>query len=268
MIDILPDSSMICRKFNKKDQITIYSVADVHLGAKECMEQEFMDFIDMVSKTPDVYLILAGDLINNATKSSVSNCFEDRYPPSEQKQIIAKILEPVKDRILCAVPGNHEDRSGKDVDDDPMYDVMAKLNIEHLYRKNMAIMKLKFNRYRTNTGKNPVYSFAVVHGSGGGALTGAGVNRAERFANSIDGVDVLVTGHTHKPLVTTPSKIRVDLRNETITEVPFDVVVATSWLKYSGYAAKKMLSPTSHVFQKITLSGVKKEIEVSSKHSY
>lgn len=269
MIDILPDSSMICHKFNGKQQITIYSVADVHLGAKECMEQEFMSFIDMVAKTPDVYLILAGDLINNATKSSVSNCFEDRYRPSEQKQMIAKILEPVKDRILCAIPGNHEDRSGKDVDDDPMYDVMAKLNIEHLYRKNMAIMKLKFNRCKsTSTYKNPVYAFAVVHGTGGGALTGAGVNRAERFANSIDGIDVLVTGHTHKPLVTTPSKIRVNLSQETVTEVPFDVVVATSWLKYSGYATKKMLTPTSHVFQKIILSGSKKEIEVSTKHTY
>lgn len=233
------------------------------------MEQEFLKFINYVAKTPNVYLILAGDLINNATKSSVSNCFDDIYRPAEQKKMMAKILEPVKDRILCAIPGNHEDRSGKDVDDDPMYDVMAKLDIEDRYRKNRAILKVRIGKDRSASSvRNPVYVFAVVHGSGGGALTGGSVNKAERFAYTFEGVDVLIMGHTHKPLNTTPSKLRVDTRQNKVKQVPFDVVVATSWLSYSDYAAKKMMAPTSHVFQKITLCGKRKEIEVSQKHSY
>lgn len=222
-----------------------------------------MEFIEMVKNTPNVYLILAGDLINNATKSSVSNCFDDIYRPSEQKKLMAKILEPVKDRILCAIPGNHEDRSGKDVDDDPLYDIMAKLDIEDRYRKNRVILKLRFgNNQKSNGGRNPTYVFAVVHGSGGG------VNKAERYAYTFDGVDALIMGHTHKPLNTTPGKIRIDPRNNTAKQVPFDVIVATSWLRYSDYAAKKMMAPTSHVFQKITLCGTRKEIEISTKHSY
>lgn len=222
-----------------------------------------MEFIEMVKNTPNVYLILAGDLINNATKSSVSNCFDDVYRPSEQKKLMAKILEPVKDRILCAIPGNHEDRSGKDVDDDPLYDIMAKLDIEDRYRKNRAILKLRFgNNQKSNGGRNPTYVFAVVHGSGGG------VNKAERYAYTFDGVDALIMGHTHKSLNTTPGKIRIDSRNNTAKQVPFDVIVATSWLRYSDYAAKKMMAPTSHVFQKITLCGTRKEIEISTKHSY
>ena len=263
MVYILPDSILITRKFPAKQDITIFAVADVHLGAKECMEQEFMKFIKMVEETPNTYLILVGDLINNATKSSVSNCFDDVYRPSEQKKIMAKILAPVKDRILCAIPGNHEDRSGKDVDDDPMYDIMAKLDIEDRYRKNRAIVKLKFGDDRKVN-----YVFAVVHGSGGGVLTGGGVNKAERFAYTFDGVDALITAHTHKPVITTPSKIRIDHSRGIAKEVPFDVIFATSWLRYSDYAAKKMLPPTSHVFQKIMLSGSKKEIEISTKHSY
>ena len=228
-----------------------------------------MEFIEMVKNTPNVYLILAGDLINNAIKSSVSNCFDDVYRPSEQKKLMAKILEPVKDRILCAIPGNHEDRSGKDVDDDPLYDIMAKLDIEDCYRKNRAILKLRFGDNQKGRGTiNPTYVFAVVHGSGGGVLTGSGVNKAERYAYTFDGVDALIMGHTHKPLNTTPGKIRIDPRNNIAKQVPFDVIVATSWLKYSDYAAKKMLAPTSHVFQKITLCGARKEIEIYTKHSY
>lgn len=266
---ILPDSLIITHKFPERKDLTLYAIADVHLGAKECMEKEFMEFIDDVKSTPDTYLILAGDLINNAIKSSVSNCFDDIYRPSDQKKMMAKILEPVKDRILCGVPGNHEDRSGKDVDDDPLYDIMAKLDIEDRYRKNRAVVKIRIGDNRSgHGGTNPTYIFAVVHGAGGGALTGAGVNRAERYAYAFDGIDALITGHTHKPLNTIPSKFRVDPRQNLVREVPFDVIVATSWLRNSGYAAKKMLTPTSHVMQKIVLSGTKKEIEYSVKHSY
>lgn len=269
MVIILPDSVLVAREFPDRPNIEIYPVADVHLGAKECMEQEFMKFLEYVQEKPNAYLILAGDLINNATKTSVSNCFDDRYRPAEQKKIMCKLLEPVRDKILVAVPGNHEARSEKDVDDDPMYDIMAKLDIEDRYRKNRAFLKLKFGDLRKGYSKmNPVYVMAIVHGTGGGALTGGGVNRAERYAYTFEGVDALIMGHTHKPLNTFPGKIRVDPRNNTAKEVPFDVIVATSWLHNADYAARKMLSPTSHVLQRIVLSGNRKEIEISSKHLY
>ena len=103
-------------------------------------------------------------------------------------------------------------------------------------------------------------------------LGGTGVDGqlalAHLLPHPVDGVDAVVTAHTHKPLNTTPSKLRVNPQRNTITEVPFDVIVATSWLKYSGYAAKRMYTPTSHVLQKIVLSGTSKEIEISTKHSY
>lgn len=171
---ILPDNILIEHRFPENQDITIIPVADVHLGAKECMEQEFFDFLKMVESSPDIYLVLAGDLINNATRSSISNVFEDRYRPSEQKKMMAKLLEPVKDRILCAIPGNHEARSGKDADDDPMYDIMCKMDIEDRYRENLAIVKIRMGDNRSHGEKNPTYVLAVCHGAGGGIYTGGG----------------------------------------------------------------------------------------------
>lgn len=227
-----------------------------------------MDFIKMIENTPNAYLILAGDLINNATKSSVSNSFDDIYRPAEQKKIMTEILKPVRNKILCGTCGNHEDRSTKDVDDDPMYDIFAKLDIEDRYRKEIAFMKIKFGKTCSDSIHNPVYVLAVTHGSGGGAMTGGTVNKAERYAYSLDGVDALITAHVHKPLHTTPAKYRVNTVTNMMTEVPFDVIVASSWTGYSDYAAKKLYTPTSIVIQKITLHGMKKEIEISTKHSY
>lgn len=227
------------------------------------MEQEFLSFIDMVKNTPNVYLVLGGDLINNATKSSVSSCFEDRYRPSDQKKQMTKILEPVADRILCGVPGNHEARSGKDADDDPLYDIMCKLDIEDLYRENIAFVRIKMGDNQKGHGSgNPSYTLAVVHGSGGGIYTGGAVNKNERFAYVLDGVDALIVGHTHKPAVTAPAKISVNHKGE-ISVSTMKVITATSWLQYGGYAARKMLLPAGHTLQTMTLRGKKKEIVVT-----
>ena len=123
---MLPDFEMIVKKFPEREDITIIPVFDVHLGARECKEQEFRRFIDMVSKTPNMYLILGGDLVDNGLRNSLTNVFKAVYSPSEQKKMMAKILEPVKDRVLCSVSGNHERRSTRDADDDPAYDIMCK----------------------------------------------------------------------------------------------------------------------------------------------
>jgi hypothetical protein len=104
---------------------------------------------------------------------------------------------------------------------------------------------------------------AVLHGAGGGMLTGGAVNRNERFGYVIDGADCLIVGHTHKPFVTQPSKIKIDPYNNKVDIKPFKVVSSTSWLNYGGYAAQKMLLPNSHAPQVITLCGKRKNIKVT-----
>ena len=149
---MLPDFEMIQHQFLGGHDITIVPISDVHLGSPNCMEQEFIKFIDQVRNTPNMYLILGGDLIDNGTKSSVTNPFRATMPPSQQKKEMAKILEPVRDRILCIVPGNHERRSGKDADDDPCYDIAAKLDLETLYRENIAFVKIELGVKETASG--------------------------------------------------------------------------------------------------------------------
>ena len=138
---MLPDFEMIQHQFYGGHDIKIIPIADVHLGSPECKEQEFIKFIDKIAQEENTYLILAGDLIDNGTRSSVTDPFKATMPPSQQKREMANILEKVKGKILCFVPGNHERRSRKDADDDPVYDIAAKLDLEHLYRENIAMLE-------------------------------------------------------------------------------------------------------------------------------
>jgi predicted phosphodiesterase len=235
----------------------------VHLGAAEHLEKDWENFVWQIKNSPNMYITLGGDLINNSTKNSVANVFTETMRPREQKRRMAEMLEPIKDRILCAVTGNHESRSGKDADDDPTYDIMTKLDLEDIYRENMAFVKLQFGDKDGSGTKNPTYTLVVTHGAGGGILTGGAVNRNERFGYVVDGLDCLIVGHTHKPFVTQPSKIKIDTHNNKVSIKPFKVICSTSWLEYGGYAARKMLLPASHIPQIITLYGKRKEIKVT-----
>ena len=198
--------------------------------------------------------------ISSFLVSSVSNVFEETIRPRDQKKMMAAMLEPIRDRILCAVSGNHERRSGKDADDDPTYDIMCKLDIENLYRENIAFLKIRMGNKTGNGELNPTYMLVVTHGSGGGALTGSAVNKNERFGYAIDGADAIIVGHTHKPFITQPAKIFIDKYNNNVSLRPFKVISTSSWLNYGGYAAQKMLIPSSHAPQTLMLCGKHKEI--------
>ena len=251
------DFKLIVRDFDT--DITIYPISDVHLGSLEHNKKEWDKFVNKIANEPNSYIILAGDLMNNATRSSVSNIFEETLRPSEQKKRLIKYLTPIKDKIICAVSGNHERRSGKDADDDPTYDIMCKLDLEDIYRQNMAFVKLQLGTpEQIKKRQAATYTFVVTHGSGGGIFTGSAVNKNERFGYVVDGMDCLIVGHTHKGAISKPSKIVIDPRNNVVSMKSFTVVSCQAWMNYGGYAAQKMLLPstnaTSEGSQKITLS--------------
>lgn len=260
---MISDYKIIHHEFDRQAGITIIPVCDVHLGAADCDEDGFKAFIKAVADSPNTYITLGGDLINNGLRGSVGNPFDEKYRPGYQKQLMAELLEPAKDKILCAVGGNHEARSKKDSDTDITLDIMSKLNIEHLYRPNMAFVHIGFNKGATTHKHRINYCLAVSHGAGGGTLTGSSINRNERFAAVLDGVDCLITGHTHKTALTNPVKIKVDPAADTVKFVPMKVITATSWLNYGGYALNKMLLPAAHQLHTIMLNGKKKEIIVT-----
>ena len=265
---MLSDFEMITHAFPGGHDIKLYPVFDVHWSAPECMEQAFLDFVDRVLKEEHSYVILGGDLLDNGIRNSVTSVYKQRYMPGEAKRRMIEILKPLAEqgKIICGTKGNHEHRSSKEVDDDIMLDIFSCLGIEHLYRENICFVKIQLGKEQRNCAgdKRPCYVLAVTHGSGGGFLTGSAVNRSERFGYVFSGMmDALVVGHTHKPYTTQPGKIHIDPYNNKVTIKPFKVVSATSWLSWGGYAANKMLLPTTCCLNSLTLCGDHKEIIVT-----
>lgn len=226
------------------DSILIHPIGDVHYGAMSHMSDTWQKFVDKIIKEKS-YLIILGDMINNNLISSVGSPYDDVCSPRWQKENMSQMLRPIADRILFVANGNHENRSKKTADSQPLYDICCRLGIEDRYRDDGGILWLKFGESQ-HSNLNPVYSFLCFHGSGGGTLTGGGVNRFENFAYNFDGIDGAVGGHIHKAFQTAPAKIVLNRQNGTIKKQPFFVCSCASWLDYVGYPVQKLMRPSTN----------------------
>lgn len=205
--------------------IKVWAVGDVHIGAKECDLDGFKSFLRRVSGDPDSYIVILGDLINNGIKSSISD-YED-MSPARQVDVAAELLQTVADKILGCVGGNHERRSVKSVDLDPLYQIMCMLrangeSLAHLYRPNMAFIRIVLERGKTKDR----YALMITHGKT--------ANKKKQFTNIVEGVDACIYAHTHSPEIMIPGRIRFNEANKISVH---DVIsmTACSWLRAGGY---------------------------------
>ena len=240
------DFDLIVHRLPECKEARVYVIGDLHVGAIEANIKGWEQFVQKILQDKNAYIVILGDMMNNATKTSVSNVYEEVLRPREQKRYLVGALSQLTERILCIVPGNHEQRN-KDVDDEPLYDVACKLDLEDMYRPNAAFLKVCFgsrNAGRKNEKPLQVYTICCTHGAGGGIYTGAAVNRNERMAMFVN-ADILAVGHTHKGAITKPARIEIDPYNNSVKMKTTTVISACSWLSYGGYAMRKMLLPSS-----------------------
>jgi len=240
------------------DTLELYPLLDLHIGDKKTDEKLFESFLKYIKAQPNRFVTIQGDMMNNATKNSVSNSYEERRSPHEQKKYLKHELKAIKDRILCIVPGNHEWRSTRDVDDHPLYDVADALSLEHLYNPDGAFIKVSFGKKANK--KKTTYTIGCIHGKGGGKKSGGAVNNIEDYLYSVEGLDILIMGHVHRKMAGKPSKLVIDPRNNNVTQKDVLWVIAAPWQDYGGYAFRSMLRPTTKGKTPIKLYGDHKEM--------
>lgn len=247
------DFKLIIHKLDRDvKEINIYPLGDLHIGSQEFDYDMWERWIKMVQADANGRVVIIGDLVENGLKNSKTNSYDAFMRPREQKQWLAEQLRPIKDKILGACMGNHEYRSVNDTDACPLYDVMAKLDIEHLYRENMAFLKI--NLGDKSAERQWSYTMVLAHGQGRA--------KTENFSYTIDGMDVLITGHTHQPTSRFPAKIVIDSKNEIVKMTEYVHITVPSFTKTGGYALKGMYMPQGHKIPIITLDGEKKGVYV------
>ena len=75
---------------------------------------------------------------------------------------------------------------------------------------------------------------------------GSTKTKNRNFANYVDGLDVMVTSHTHDAEVYKPSKLVFDRSSDRIRTHPMVHINACSWMDFGGYGARKMYAPKNN----------------------
>ena len=250
------DFDLIVKKLPKSlEYANIYFIGDLHIESPEFNEKLFFKWVKMVKDDPFGYVIILGDIFDNALKTSKSNSYEARMRPKEAKKYFVEHFGPIADKILLILDGNHEIRSVNATDDSPLYDMACKLDLEDIYRESFGFIKLNLGE-KSKT-RQVSYAFAVGHGSTR--------RKAEIFSFVVDNVDIFATGHTHHSSFMNPARIVIDMHNEVVREEDFVRIVVPSFLKVGGYGLRGMYEPAGHMFPIVTISGKEKEVSVTWK---
>ena len=247
--------------------VELHTFADEHIGDEQSDIKRLLARIEYVKNTPKAYCILNGDILDNATKTSVGDVYSGINPMEQLKRAV-EIFSPIKDKILCITHGNHENRTYKNEGINLSCLIARQLGLEDRYTPTSAVLFIRLGEYsngnKESNGSGRVrkicYTGYILHGSGGGRKEGSKANRLAEMASIID-TDFYIHSHTHLPMVMKQAFHRIDERNSTVALVDKLFVNTAANLNYGGYGVAAEFKPSSKDTPVIYLSGTKKYFE-------
>lgn len=242
-------------------EVKILALSDMHIGDQLCNLKKIKEVLEEVKKSENTYIILNGDLINNATTSSVSNTYGEKMTPMEQIVTLCDLLEPIKDKILVISEGNHERRTEKE-DGISIIGIVAKqLKIEDKYANGWWYLYLSLGLNERKKDRQMLYTLTGVHGYGGGRKYGGKINNLVEMSDKVI-ADVYVMGHTHTAIMTRNSIFVPDYQHKTLVQKDKYYLMTNSFLEYGGYGEQYGFTPGTTDHQELILDGTKKKIKI------
>lgn len=213
--------------------IELAPLFDVHIGSREHDAELFARHVDWIARTPNVFSFLGGDIFENKTGNE-SYMGHDPKSPEEQLFDSTVQLTPIQHKLFFSIPGNHEDRTGKQAMMDSSKRLAENLNLAYFPDYAMVTIKWRGNKFR----------LLAHHGAGGGQTPGAQRNAARKEITWFH-PDILWTGHVHQTLTDPVKMYAYDQKTDRVYEKDALVLVSPSYVKYfGGYSAKKRLTPS------------------------
>ena len=179
---------------------TIYPLGDTHLGTKHCTESDLQKTINEIRDDSNALWIGMGDYGEFITPRDprwdsqvISEWLADHdNVPTDQEKHICDLLEPIKDKCIGLLEGNHENVIRRILHVNVQRNICERLNLPNLGYS--CWVKLRFARENSN--EHHVYKCVFTHGEGWAVTPGAEMNRLQRFMNAFD-ARIYGMGHMH-----------------------------------------------------------------------
>lgn len=174
----------------------LYVLSDVHIGDPHCDFETLEKIIEHIKNTPSMYVILLGDILNTALKTSKSDIYTETMNVAEAQKKAVELLYPIRDKILAMTPGNHENRVWREAGVDISLWLADKLGVTDKYRNEAIALNIKFGK--DVDGKPFHFNVFGQHGQyGGGRKLGSAMNAVEDLDGIMCNADLFIRAHTH-----------------------------------------------------------------------
>ena len=189
------------RHSSRSDEFVLYPLGDIHLGARACDTEALRDTIDEIKKTDRALWVGMGDYaecISLSDKRFDPKSIDPRFLPRLDDlanacfEELHKLLEPIKDKCVCLLTGNHEETARLRYSQDVHGALCLRLGVKNLGYDSMI-------RWQFRRGKGgPVATIIVFasHGTIAGRKQGGKLNRMMDVATNFD-ADLYLWGHGH-----------------------------------------------------------------------
>lgn len=186
----------------------IIALGDTHIGSVLCHRKGIERIIAYIKDNPNVYWVHMGDWIEAIASDDRRYTSETNQQPIPLKQAddAISLFNPISDRAICGLQGNHELKLHR-------YGDLAEYICKNLH--------IKYGTYSAriifNSGKKDIFKMFVWHGPTKGQVSSNAKDWEQRQANmraalkmklkyKISDCSVMLMGHVHKLLSIEPTR--------------------------------------------------------------
>lgn len=224
--------------FMDKQSFKLVVLGDMHLGDPLCDLDLIKETINFVKNTPDCYVIINGDIMNNAIINSKSDTISETLTMEQQQDLAIELFYPIKERILIIADGNHENRTYKLTGINPLRYVARALGCLDKYTHETYLINIRM-AYKGNSKNSSTFRIFGQHGSyGGGRKVGSAANTLQEMSAVVANANLYIRSHTHNHISFHDDCYIVSQYGNLIRHRR-TYYNAMAFLKYGGYAADK-----------------------------
>jgi len=245
---------------SRSDWFEIIPIGCTHLGNALCDEAALRRTVKHIKDTKHAYWGGMGDycdFINRSDKrfqeSHIAEWLwgrDDVIGP--QIELLCQILEPIKDKCLWMIRGNHEDCVLKKFQRDVYYEICRNMGLSEknpimLGYRGFIVMRMQ--RQRSGTGGASTYTYTIFahHGYGGGRLEGGKALKLGRLPKHYQ-ADLLLYGHEHVKMIGQPiQRLRATASGGIVGEMIYTCMTGTYLQGYDADGVKEVYSEVQNL---------------------
>ena len=200
-------------KYKRPDKFKLHLFGDLHLGTVHCAETELIEERNKIRDDPYAIWIGMGDMAECITshdkrwdpsQRTIPDWLEQDNIEHDLRKKVVSILEPISDKCVGLLYGNHEDSFRKATNNNIHKNICEDLGVDNLGYS--CFIHFIFRRWGNQRGTSHMIKGHFTHGTGGARTESGKINYLVRTMSAFD-ANIYGYAHTHSMQVYSPETL-------------------------------------------------------------